>query len=523
LAGELPTLDLVGDRPRPAVRGYSGGAVARAMMNATIGGVRSFAQSQGATLFMTLLAAFQALLHRYTAQEDILIGTPSAGRGRPELAGLLGYLVNPLVLRADLAGEPTAAGLLARARQRALSAFEHQDFPFPLLVERLQPVRDPGRSPLFQAMLVVQRAHLAGLEGLGAFALGESGARIELAGLQLTSLRLERPAAEFELTLTLAETTETAEGSLGASLQYRTDLFDAVTLDRMLAHFETLLTAMVARPEARIGELPLLSGAESGQLVLAEPGTVPAGLLVHQLFEAQAAASPGATALIAGHERLTYGELDLRASRLARRLLALGVGPETLVGVFRERSAEMVVALLAVLKAGGAYVPLDPAHPAERLAWTVADAGIGVILADAATAGRASETSPRATVLLPLEDGELDEAASPLPAAVLPGNLAYVIYTSGSTGRPKGVGIEHRSATALIHWARGVFPPEDLAGVLAATSIAFDLSVFEIFVPLSWGGAVILAANALELPALPAAAAVTLVNTVPSAMAELVR
>jgi amino acid adenylation domain-containing protein len=522
-------LDLPADRPRPPVQTYRGGARAAALPAPLLEEVRALAAARGATLFMALLAAFEAQLARYTGQEDFAVGTPTAGRPAPELAGLVGYLVNPLALRADLSGEPSFRTLLDRVRETALSGLEHGDFPFPWLAERLRPVRDPARSPLFQTMFVFQRGRAQDDPNLAAFAMGEDGARIDLGGagggLALESVRLEERRAQFDLTLRAAETRE----GLLLSLEYNADLFDGETAERMLGHFRTLLAGAVAAPLAPVWSLPLLTPAERGQLLVERNETArdyPRGLLLHEPFEARAASEPGKEAVVAGDLRLTYGELNRRANQLAHHLKGLGVGPETRVGLCLRRSERILVGVLGILKAGGAYVPLDPAYPRERLELMLEDSGAPVVVTEQGAAPEFVAGAAK-TVLLDPEDTDAEalarESPENPPRSVLPGNLAYLIYTSGSTGRPKAVAIEHRSPVVLVHWAREVFGPEDLAGVLAATSIAFDLSVFEMFVPLSWGGRVIVAENALALPAVPAAGEVTLVNTVPSALAELAR
>ena len=528
LAG-VPDLDLMADRPRPPVQTYRGGARGAAIPRRLADALREMGARRGATLFMTLLAAFEAQLARYTGQEDFAVGAPVAGRALPELGGLVGYFVNVLALRADVSGEPGFEELLARARQAALEGMEHGDLPFPQIAAGLRPVRDPARSPVFQVLLVLQSRRPQDPPGLAAFSLGEAGARLELAGLQLESVRLEERRAQFDLTLRLAED---GRGGLGVSLEHNADLFDGATAERMLGHFLALLEGVAgaaATPEASIWHLPLLAAAERRQVVEGWNDTAfahPADLLLHQLFEAQAARTPDAEAVVAGDTRLAYGEMNRRANQLAHRLRRLGVRPEDRVGLCLRRSGRMMVSLFAVLKAGGAYVPLDPAYPRERLALILEDSGARVVIGEAATAALAAAATAGGAHWLSL-DAEAEEIVAesvenPAPVAG-PGNLAYLIYTSGSTGRPKAVAVEHRSPVGLMHWAREVFPPADLAGVLAATSIGFDVSVFEIFAPLSWGGRIFVAENLLALLGPPAAGEVSLVCGVPSAVAELVR
>jgi amino acid adenylation domain-containing protein len=528
LGGELPQLDLPTDRPRPRFQTFAGSVLARRFDRDLGDRLKALGRGRGATPYMTLLAAFCALLQRYTHQDDLLVGSPTSGRASPGgagTAGLVGYFVNPVVLRADLAGEPSFGGLLDRLRCTVLAAFAHQELPFPVLARHLEAGgHDPSRSPVFQTMFVFLQERRSGPGGLAGFALGEAGARIDLGGMEIESLGLAPRGAQFDLTLWMAEEQE----ALHACLQFNTDLFDPPTLARALAHLAALLAGVTADPEAPLAALPLLSGAERQQTIEwnDRPDALPQGACLHQLFERQAARTPEAVAVVAidpvtGEEiLLTYAELNRRANRMAEHLVALGVGPERVAGILTRRSPQMVVAMLAVLKAGGAYLPLDPAYPEARLAFMAADSRMSVVLTDGARAGSMPAAVRQVSMTTPLAGLGRDGA---FPSEAGPGNLAYVIYTSGSTGRPKGVAIEHRSAVALVDWARRVFPAADLEGVLASTSICFDLSVFELFVPLACGGSVILADNALALPEGVTRRRVTLINTVPSAMAELVQ
>ncbi|HVR98866.1 MAG TPA: amino acid adenylation domain-containing protein, partial [Thermoanaerobaculia bacterium] len=486
LGGAPEALDLPTDRPRPAVLG-SRGAVHEVLLDTP-------AVQPGTTLFMMLLAGFAALLARHAGQDDLVVATPVAGRTQVETEPLIGLFANTLALRVDLAGDPSFSELLGRVRETTLAAYAHQELPFERLVEELAPRRDLSRPPLAQVMLVLQNAPASALE---------------LPGLTLTVEPVDTGTAKFELTLTLTET----ERGLTGAIEYNTDLFEAATVARLAERLARLLV----QPDLRVSELPLLSDDERRQILVEwnDVGSLLASdATLHQLFEAQAARTPSAVALVSSEERWTYAELDAWADTLAHRLADLGVGPEVRVGVCLKRTPFLVASLLAVLKAGGAYVPLDPAYPRERLAFLLEDSGAAVL----ATEPGLNIPETQAAVLLV----EPFAALGPrLANRALPGNLAYLIYTSGSTGRPKGVAIEHRSVVAFAHWARTVFGGDELAGVLASTSASFDLSVFELFVTLAWGGTVVLAADALELPRL--AAEVTIVNTVPSAMAELVR
>jgi amino acid adenylation domain-containing protein len=511
LAGAA-VLELPSDRPPTAMRGWRGASLPFTLSAGLKAALAAFAHRERATLFMALLAGFQALLSRYAAQADVAVGTAIANRDRAELEGLIGFFVNTLVLRTDLAGDPDRRELMRRVREVALDAYAHQDLPFEKLVEELAPARDLSRPPLFRVMLVLQSEPLPAPS---------------LPGIEATPLPLASRTAKFDLTLSLAP----EGGGLGGWLEYATELFDGVTVQRLLGHLERLLQGLVddEAQEARLSSLPLLAPAERLQL-LAEwnDGGAAAvdGRCLHELFADQAARTPEAVALVSpdGCQRLTYRDLDRRAEGLARRLRALGVGPEVPAGVLMDRTVELVVALLAVLKAGGAYVPVDPAYPRQRVAVLLESSRAAVLLTRPSLLAEFAESLPPAAVPVfvdEVETGDPLETASLQPPR--PGNLAYVIYTSGSTGEPKGVAIAHRSAVAFARWAREVFSPQEMAGVLGSTSICFDISIMEIFVTLAWGGKILLAENALALPTLPARGEVTMINAVPSAMAELVR
>jgi len=518
----LSALELPTDRPRPPIQILRGGERSFALPPELSQRLRELSRREGATLFMTLLAAFQALLGRLAGQSRVLVGSPVANRTHREIEGLIGCFINTLVFAGDLTGDGAFRQLLARSRQATLGALAHAEVPFERLVEELRPPRDLSRPPLFQAMLAYQNVPFGGA--------------LALSGLAVCPLRAASGTSKLELTLAVAEAGEAESWHLAGGLEYSAELFDPTTMQRLLGQLAILLAAVAADPERPLGDLPLLSPAEHQQTALewATGDGVGEGddACLHELFEAQALRTPGAFALVAGAERLTYRELDRRAGRLARRLQALGAGPERPVGVCLHRSADLVVALLAVLKSGSAYVPLDPAYPVERLAFLVSDSAVTVLVARPELLTNLPGLGWEGPALSPVDEpgeesgGKGEEGTRGRPAR--PGNLAYLIYTSGSTGVPKGVAIEHRSAVALVCWALATFPPADLAGVLASTSIAFDLSIFELFAPLSCGGTVVLAEDALALPAAAAAARaagveITLVNTVPSAIAELVR
>ncbi len=524
LSGPLPSLNLPADFPRPPIQSYRGASHSFSLDSELTLNLKRLSQAGDVTLFTTLLTAFQTLLHRYTGQPDILVGSPASGRSQPELARVIGYFVNPVVLRATFANDPTFHELLGGARTAVPEALEHQDYPFTLLVERLQPERDASRSPVFQAMFAFEKSpeqSSSSNRNLASFALGAPGAKLRLGRLELESLPLEQRVSQFDLTLMIAET----GAGLAASLQYSTDLFHAATAARFAAHFENLLKAVVSDPRRAVSQLTLLSQQEQRQLLFDWNRTaIPyqRDILLHTEFERRAAQSPNAVALIFGFDQLTYKELNASANRMAHRLREQGVGPESLVGICAHRSPAMLIGLLGVLKAGGVFVSMDPDYPRERLSYILEDSRAGVLLTEETLLDGVPSWTGK-TICVDLDwRRSIDQESAGFESGAVSNNLAYVIYTSGSTGKPKGVAIQHQSAVAMIHWAAEVFSDGDLAGVLASTSICFDLSIFELFVPLSRGGAVVLAENALDLHSLPAADKVTLINTVPSAMAQLI-
>ncbi|HEU4321538.1 MAG TPA: MupA/Atu3671 family FMN-dependent luciferase-like monooxygenase [Roseiflexaceae bacterium] len=491
LVGELPILDLPTDFPRPAIQRYDGAACTIALDQQLTRRLAARSQEQGATLYTTLLAAFGVLLGWYSGQDEVVIGSPTAARSRAELATLVGYLINPLPLRIRLAQAGSFTELLDQVRHSVLGAFAHQDLPFPLLAERLHPLRDASRSPIFQAMLIHQQSPHQSDPALAGFAVGDEQARMGWAGHELAPYPLAQRTAQFDLTLLTAE----SGGRLHASLQYASALFEEGTVRRMLRHFALLLEQIAAGPERPLRAL-LRLGEEDAQLLRnwnARSATKEAaGGCMHSGFEQQALRTPEATALIFEGTALSYGQLDAAANQIARRLRRAHVGPDVRVGVFLDRSAELVSALLGILKAGGAYVPLDPTYPQERLRFMIADAGIAVLI----TQQRYSGLLAGSGVPLICLDNEraLLAAESPAPPPPLadPEHLAYVIYTSGSTGRPKGVMIRHSSAVNFFEGMDrriGCGPDDTL---LAVTSISFDISVLEIFWTLSRGARVVL-------------------------------
>jgi amino acid adenylation domain-containing protein len=506
LAGIPALLNLPTDYPRPPIQTFRGDRIRFQLSPELTRRLRELSQQRQTTLFMTLLAAFSALLFRYSEQEDIAIGSPIANRTRSETEPLIGFFVNTLVLRTQPSGEMAFLELLEETKAVCLDAYAYQDIPFERLVEALKPERSLSHNPLFQVMFALQNAPV--LDDLG------------LSNLTLTPLQSENVTAMFDLSLLLEET----KSQIVGSWEYSRDLFESDTIERMVGHFQMLLEAIVIDPHQRLAELPMLTEVERQQLFVGWNNTRSDYLetqLIHQLFEAQVERTPDAIALSFEETQISYGELNRRSNQLARYLQTLGVGSESLVGICMERSPELVIGLLAILKSGAAYVPIDPNYPQERQTSILNDAQLKVVLKSLSQISKIPKSGIQA-VDVARSQTEIESLASTNLTQPLTNNhLAYVLYTSGSTGLPKGVAIEHRSVVAFLHWAQTIFPPSQLDGVLASTSICFDLSIFELFLPLICGGKVILVENVLQLTKLAATKTVTLVNTVPSAITEL--
>ncbi len=487
LAGVPPQLDLPTDRPRPAEQSFRGRTRAVRLPAPLVDELRALARQADATLFMTLLAACQALLYRWTGQRDVMVGTLTGNRARPELEGLIGFFVNTLPLRAEVSGGAAFADFLARVREVALEAYDRQDLPFERLVEALKLPRDLGRNPLTQVIFNQFSAERA---------------EVALPGLTLSPVETEPGWAPFDLALTAVA----GAGGMVCEAQHSTDLFDGATIARLLAHFQSLLAEVAARPRCALAELPLLSAAERWQLRGEwndSAADYPRDATVERLFAEQAALRPRATAISAGAVAWTYGELDAHAERLARRLRARGVGPEVPVGLLAERSPWLVAGLLGILKAGGFYVPLDPELPRERLRFLAADTGMPVILGERRFQDRLAPDAPPLVALGDaggageggnrLEAGDTGEAGGPgrVQPRTVAENLAYVLYTSGSTGTPKGVAVTHRAVVRLVRGANYVTLGPEQAG-LCLSPTAFDASTFEIWGTLLNGGRLVI-------------------------------
>ena len=488
LAGVPPVLELPTDRPRPAMQSFNGAYHSFELAPALSQQIKKLAAESGATTFMIFLAAFQVLLSRLSAQEDICVGSPIAGRTTGETEAIVGFFVNTLVFRTRVDDALNFRELLAQVREMALDAYAHQELPFEKIVSALQPERHLSHSPLFQVMFAMQEA-AAKLAGPGT-------------GLAVSPIEAHSGTSKFDLTLFMLDEGEKFSGAL----EYCSDLFDASTISRFLHYFEHLLELLIGRPESRMANFALLTPAEHEALRRSwgegEEMVVPAGL-VHHLFEQQAAGRPEAIAAVCGAEEMSYGELERRANKLANFLRQMGIGRDQLVGISIERSFDLLVGLLAVLKAGAAYLPLDVNSPPERLAYMMEDAGIALLLTQAAVLHKL----PRHTVTTLCIDNDWAqiEASSPRPPQVrlAGGNLAYVIYTSGSTGRPKGTLITHEGLCNYLAWCRHAYPIEEGSGSVVHATIAFDATVTSIFPALIAGKTLVVVPESEGIEGLP--------------------
>ena len=506
LADAPTVLQLPTDRPRPAVASFLGAACAVVIPGSVTHGLRELARQEGVTLYMVLLAAFQVLLCRYSGQQDVIVGSPIAGRTQRETEGLIGLFVNMLALRTDLSGNPTFRELLSRVKEVTLGAYAHQDLPFEKLVAELHPQRNLAHQPLFQVMLALQNFPRHDLQ---------------LENLTWSRIPGDHVTSQFDLSLHLFE----RRGGLQGFFEYATDLFDKSTIERLSGHFTQLLEQLVTRCDERIGELELLGELERRQLLIEWNQTerdYPRQRCVHELFAQQAALTPDAIALEYEAQTLTYAELEWRSNQLAHYLRHLGVRPEVIVGLCLERSPELVVGLLGILKAGGAYLPLDPAYPAERLRFMLEQTAAPIVLTHA-TPGAIAEA------LKAIKNVDLDAQraliakfpGTAVASAVSPANLIYVIYTSGSTGTPKGAMNEHRALANRLCWMRDRYGVDASSRILQKTPISFDVSVWELLLPLLAGARLVLARpgghrDAAYLRTVIRDQAVTMLHFVPS-------
>lgn len=489
MAGAPALLEIPCDHARPPLQSHRGETVDLRLPASLVGSLKQVSASNRVTLFMTLLAGFYTTLHRYTGQTDLVVGSPLAGRDRAETEALVGFFINTVLLRANVAGDPTVAELLTRVRNASLEAFEHREMPYEKLVEELQPQRNLSFDPICQVFFALQNMPMAPLK------LGALKASIE---------PVYTGTAKSDLTVWASET---EDGALDVTAEFALDLFKADTIRRFLGHFRSILEGFVATPSAKLSQLPLLTAAERTEMLVGWNAThadYPRTSCLHDLFARQVAATPDAVAIVFNDEEITYAELNRRAGRLARQLRAQGIGPDKLVGICIERSVEMMVALLATHQAGGAYVPLDPKYPKERIAYMLQDSEASVLLTQLSLLPK---LPPHHAVVLCVDAPEPANGVPPeetLPAAgTQPDHLAYVLYTSGSTGNPKGVMVTHRNVVNFftgMDEALGHQPGAGQGVWLAVTSISFDISVLELFWTLTRGFKVVVLADDAKLP-----------------------
>jgi amino acid adenylation domain-containing protein len=479
LGDNLPTLQMPTDRQRPARPSYRGSVETVNLSTDLVDRLTAVGRENGATQFMVLFAAFVALLQRYTAQDDLVVGTPVNARNCPELERAIGFYVNTLPIRVAVSGDSTFRDLVAHVRERCLGAFSHQELPFERLVQEFETERDQGRMPLFQSLFAFQDV---------------TNRSFETAGLRWVPVGVDNQVSRTDLTFWV---TRTADG-VTARMEYSSDLFDAGTIARLLEHYGTLLAAIPDHHDSPISELPIMSDRERRKLLVdwnATQTSYPDRHRLHELIEARADVTPDATAVEFENRTATYGELNRQANRLAHHLLAQEVGPEDLVGVCLDRSIDMLVALLAVLKSGAAYVPLDPEFPQERLAYMMADADIPMLLTSKRLSRQLPETDAIKIILDDEQSGVARHAESNPETHGGPDDLAYVIYTSGSTGKPKGVQVPHRGVVNFLCSMRRKPGFSESDRLLAVTTLSFDIAVLELFLPLTVGGSVVIASR----------------------------
>lgn len=501
LNGELSILNLPTDRPRPAKRTYNGAALAFKISKTKTFRLMQFAKQHGVTLYTLLLTAYQVLLHRYTMQDDIVVGTPVAGRSGSEFRNTLGLFVNTLPMRGDLSGDPLFIDALKAMHRTVRAALVHQYYPFPLLVERLGAGGDPNRTPIFQASLVYQKP--GDLSGLYELFVSDKDASycdftpLDFGGLDLGPITILQQEDQYELTLEIAE----IKGSLNGSWKYHAGLFDRETIGRLEAQFEILLDEIVTDPHRNVSALPLLSVEERKKCIALKHGEFHVDgheACLYAFFENQAKKTPQAIALCFDEERLTYAALDERANRLAYFLRSRGVETDVRVGIAMDRSIGLFIGLLAVLKAGGCLVPMDPAFPQERLAFMMKDAGIALLLTQERTEASLPQEGAQIICIDADQADWMDESHEPPLPEAHPEDLAYVLYTSGSTGEPKGVAMPHQAITSLIEWQRGQTALGFGARTLQFATIGFDVSFQEIFTCWGTGGTLVVISEAVR-------------------------
>lgn len=495
LADPLPILNLHTDKPRPPIQTYKGLTETAKVDSATRKKLEKLAEQHGTTLYALLLSAFKVLLHKYTAQNDIIIGTATTGRTKPEFAPLLGYFVNPVALRSDVRDDKPFTAYLAEMRDIVLDALEHQDYPFNLLVEQLKPRRDPSRTPVFQVMFVYQKAYLLHESGMSGLAVAEEGGSMKLGDLTLESIAIEDRVVPFDMTMLMAE----VDDGLGASLQYNTDLFETESARRLLDRFMFLLSEIAEHSEKRIGEYTLMDAGEERKLLALlnnreeHYGDIPS---IHAAFEELVQKDPERTAVVLNDKSVSYGALNARANKIARLLCEKGVKTDDIIGLSLRRSPEMIAAILGILKSGAAYLPLDADYPAERIRYMAEDAGVVCILSD-------NETGPQLNIenipLINIDTDIREDLPDSNPnCSMTADNLVYVIYTSGSTGKPKGVMVSHRNLYNLARAQIKTFRITEKSRLLQFASISFDAAASEIFTTLLSGATLVLIDKATQ-------------------------
>jgi amino acid adenylation domain-containing protein len=526
LSGEIAPLNLPADHRRSPVQTFSGASLPFSLGKKLTRQLKELGAQQQTTLFMTLLAGFQVLLYRITGQKQIVVGSPTTGRPRVEFANVIGYFVNPLPLRADFSERLTFRQFMAQLRKTVMGAFAHELYPFPLMVEALGIPRDFSTSPIFQTMFVFQKTYGNHSADFVRLALAEPGARMKLGKLQLESLALEERTSQFDLLLAVGE----SENGLSGSWQYNSDLFERATVARWAECFTVLLEAIAEGPESLISTLPIMPEQERHHLLTQFN---PAALnydrqeCLHQRIERQVTSTPDKTAIVWNQTETSYRDLDAQANQIARYLRSIGVNPGDLAGICMRRSPAMVAAMLGIWKAGAAYVPLDPQYPEERLKLMLSDSAAKAVITEEDLRVKVKGSAAHISAIDKDRDRFAQMKVDRINVELNSQQMAYLIYTSGSTGVPKGVMLSHRNALSFVTWAENTFSAEEFSGVLATTSICFDLSIFELWATLSCGGTIVLADNILQwwesLREKGCQDRVRMVNTVPSAMSKLIQ
>ncbi|MDZ8262760.1 amino acid adenylation domain-containing protein [Nostoc sp. ChiQUE01b] len=525
LAGELPILNLPTDRQRPPLQSYDGSVHSIELEQVLILKLKALEKSEGTSLYTILLAAFFTQLYRYTGQEDILVGSLMAGRsGRKEFKEIVGYFTDPVVLRAKLSGNLAFDKFLAQIKQTVFGALRHQDYPFSLLVEKLQLERDPSRHPLLQTTFVWQRHRWIEPKFKLNSEQEEQPQKVKaVSDFVMERYLISQQGAMLDLNVAVEEFGD----SIYVNWRYNTDLFDAATITRMAGHFQTLLEGIVTNPQQQLSNLPLLREAELHQLLIEWNDTTavyPHELCIHHLFEQQVERTPNAVAVVFQDQQLTYGELNCKAERLAQHLRSLGVRPETLVGICVERSMDMAIGILSILKAGGAYVPLDPVYPRDRLHFMLRDSNTSLVVTQKKLENLVKSFGGKRLVLLDSDEFSIEKVVDGNNNHIsvdepTPKNLAYVIYTSGTTGLPKGVAVEHQSLVNMVSFRLNkLLNKDDVAVAPLSVSISFDASVSQLFVPLAAGGKVIIVEDLPALQALMQVDKITFLSATPSSL-----